>query len=147
VLTYSEVKSLAVGNPLIKRKIELETELQRKLVLKSKHERAKTEAAEQLLQLPAKNSELLKLRDILQKDMLLAEQNTGEGFSMMLAGENYTRRRDAGERLIEMLRNMHLYVRKSESAHIGGSNSFLRTIFRGQGESFCSRAVGPIVQI
>lgn len=103
VLTYSEVKSLAVGNPLIKRRIELETELQRKLVLKSKHERARTEAAEQLLQLPAKNTELLKLRGILQKDMLLAEQNTGEAFSMMLAGETFTRRRDAGERLIELL--------------------------------------------
>lgn len=58
VLTYSEVKSLAVGNPLIKRKIELETELQRKLVLKSKHERARTEAAEQLLQLPGKEQRI-----------------------------------------------------------------------------------------
>ena len=121
VLTYSEVKSLAVGNPLIKRKIELETELQRKLVLKSKHERAKTEAAEQLLQLPAKNSELLKLRDILQKDMLLAEQNTGEGFSMMLAGENYTRRRDAGERLIELLAE-HAFIR--EEKRIGTYRGF-----------------------
>lgn len=79
--------------------------------------------------------------------MLLAEQNTGEGFSMMLAGENYTRRRDAGERLIELLAE-HAFIR--EEKRIGtyrGSNSFLRTIFRGQGESSCSRAVGHIVPI
>ena len=73
------------------------------------------------MQLPAKNSELLKLRDILQKDMLLAEQNTGEGFSMMLAGENYTRRRDAGERLIELLAE-HAFIR--EEKRIGTYRGF-----------------------
>lgn len=99
------------------------------------------------MQLPAKNSELLKLRDILQKDMLLAEQNTVEGFSMMLAGENYTRRRDAGERLIELLAE-HAFIR--EEKRIGtyrGFKLFLANDISGQGESFCLRAVGPIVPI
>lgn len=53
--------------------------------------------------------------------MLLAEQNTGEGFSMMLAGENYTRRRDAGERLIELLAE-HAFIR--EEKRIGTYRGF-----------------------
>lgn len=103
VLTYSEVKSLAVGNPLIKRRIELETELQRKLMLKSKHERARMEAREQLMQLPARRVELTRLKSMFEHDILLAKNNTNQSFCITLEGERITRRRDAGERLIELL--------------------------------------------
>lgn len=103
VLTYSEVKSLAVGNPLIKRRIELETELQRKLMLKSKHERACMEAREQLIKLPAKRVEFTRLKSMFENDIRLAKNNTGQSFCITLEGEKITRRRDAGERLIELL--------------------------------------------
>lgn len=103
VLTYSEVKAFAVGNPLIKRKIELETELQRKQMLKSRHERAKVEAKEQLMQLPAKRRELERLIRIYSGDIELAEKNTASSFSMFLWDETYLKRREAGERLIELI--------------------------------------------
>ena len=103
VLTYSEVKAFAVGNPLIKSRIEIETELQRKQMLKSRHERAKVEAKGQLMQLPAKRLELERLITILKHDMDLAAKNTSSSFSMFLWNETYTKRRDAGERLIELI--------------------------------------------
>ena len=103
VLTYSEVKAFAVGNPLIKSRIEIETELQRKQMLKSRHERAKVEAKGQLMQLPAKRLELERLITILKHDMDLAAKNTSSSFSMFLWDETYTKRRDAGERLIELI--------------------------------------------
>lgn len=105
VLTYSEVKSLAVGNPLIKRRIELETELQRKLMLKSKHERRRMEAGEELMKLPAKRIELEKLCKVFAADSALLEKNntSSSGFIMQLGDETYYKRREAGERIIELL--------------------------------------------
>lgn len=103
VLTYSEVKAFAVGNPLIKSRIELETELQRKQMLKTKHERARVEAREQLIKLPAKRRELKRLCGILETDAKLAEKHTDASFSMMLWNEEFTKRREAGERLIELI--------------------------------------------
>ena len=103
VLTYSEVKSLAVGDPLIKKRIETETELQRMLMLRTRHERARCEAYEQLMKLPAERAELKRLRKMFKEDIERADKNTDTAFSMNLFGEIYTKRRDAGERLIELL--------------------------------------------
>lgn len=102
VLTYSEVKSLAVGNPLIKRRIEVETELQRKLILRSRIERRKIEAGEALLQMPAKKLELERLRTMFTEDIARLE-TVNSGFTMQIMGETYKKRRDAGERLIDLL--------------------------------------------
>lgn len=102
VLTYSEVKSLAVGNPLIKRRIEVETELQRKLILRSRIERRKIEAGEALLQMPAKKLELERLRTMFTEDIARLE-TANSGFTMQIMCETYKKRRDAGERLIDLL--------------------------------------------
>ena len=103
VLTYSEVKAFAVGNPLIKRRIELETELQRKQMLKTKQERTKLEAKQALLQIPGKKEELKRLIGILNEDAARAEKYSSPNFTMNLWNEEFTKRREAGERLIELL--------------------------------------------
>ncbi|MBQ1893368.1 MAG: DEAD/DEAH box helicase family protein [Clostridia bacterium] len=102
VLTYSEVKSLAVGNPLIKRRIELETEIQRKSTLRSRIERAKDSAREQLLAMPQRENGLKDAIAKLEKD-LEASGARQEGYLITLGDEEYTRRRDAGERLLELV--------------------------------------------
>lgn len=103
VLTYSEVKSLAVGNPLIKRRIELETLLQRKTMLKARFERARLDASERLLQLPSRRIELERLIGLFDDDIARAEEHTDASFRMTLMGESFFKRREAGERLIELL--------------------------------------------
>jgi len=103
VLTYSEVKSLAVGNPLIKRRIELETELQRKAMLKARIEHSKDTAREQLLSFPQQKNQLKDLISSYASDMELAAQNKGEDYSIVIEGETFTRRRDAGTRLLELV--------------------------------------------
>lgn len=105
VLTYSEVKSLAVGNPLIKRKIELENDLRRKQMLKIKFEHRKVEAGEALLQLPARRAELQKLKKTFSEDIAILEQSDlkTSGFEMVLMNEIFKKRREAGERLIDLL--------------------------------------------
>lgn len=103
VLTYSEVKSLAVGNPLIKRRIELETELQRKAMLRARIDRAKDSAREQLLQLPQRERQLITMIDMYEADIKTAKNNPNEPYTLELGGEIFLRRRDAGERLLELL--------------------------------------------
>ncbi|MBQ4341983.1 MAG: DEAD/DEAH box helicase family protein [Clostridia bacterium] len=103
VLTYSEVKSLAVGNPLIKRRIELETELQRKSMLRARIERAKDAAREKLLTLPQRENELRETAGLLRADLALAAANPVDAeYEMTVTGERFTRRRDAGARLLEL---------------------------------------------
>ena len=103
VLTYSEVKSLAVGNPLIKRRIELETELQRKSMLRARVERAKDNAKEQLLKYPQLKSRLEQSIEKYDLDIANVALYSGESFSITLLGEVITRRRDAGETLFAIL--------------------------------------------
>lgn len=103
VLTYSEVKSLAVGNPLIKRRIEVETQLQRLLMLKAKHDKNRVAAGEELLKFPAMRMELERLREVFSEDARVVRNNTPQSFRMLLMDEVFTKRRDAGERLTELL--------------------------------------------
>lgn len=130
VLTYSEVKSLAVGNPLIKRKIELETELQRNMMLKAKHERARKEAYEQMLAIPSRLEDYTDALDRLRADDETAAKHS-HAFRMELGATLYTRRRDAGERLIELITE-HAYIRSD--THIG--------IFRGFELLLANDAIG-----
>ena len=121
VLKYSEVKSLAVGNPLIKRRIELETELQRKGMLRARIERAKDAAREQLLLIPQKENELKDAIGRLAADRATADANPNESYSAFIFGEEYDRRRDMGERMLELL-NEYAYVR--EPVEIGSFRGF-----------------------
>ncbi|MBO4849258.1 MAG: DEAD/DEAH box helicase family protein [Clostridia bacterium] len=111
VLTYSEVKSLAVGNPLIKRRIELETELQRSSMLRSRIERAKDGAREQLLKMPQRENQLTELIEKYRRDIENLAACRTDGYSIVIMGEVYTRRRDAGERLLELVTE-NAYIRE-----------------------------------
>lgn len=131
VLTYSEVKSLAVGNPLIKRRIELETELQRKGTLRARIERGRDRAREQLLQLPHRESELRETMEKFSKDLELTSEMREQGFNMAIGEDVYTRRRDAGERLLELLTE-HAYVHEPiEIGSFMGLKLFLTTDHTG----------------
>ncbi len=121
VLTYSEVKSLAVGDPLIKLRIELETEMQRKGALRARIERARDAAKEQLLLLPQKEAGVREAIEKLSADAETAAKSQEEAWSIEIDGEVYTRRRDGGERLLELPAE-HAYVR--EPVRIGSFRGF-----------------------
>ena len=109
------------GNPLIKRRIELETELQRKGMLRARIERAKDAAREQLLLIPQKENELKDAIGRLAADRATADANPNESYSAFIFGEEYDRRRDMGERMLELL-NEYAYVR--EPVEIGSFRGF-----------------------
>ncbi len=121
VLTYSEVKSLAVGNPLIKRRIELETELQRKSMLRARVEHARDSAKERLLQFPGLIAQQEESIAKLAQDMKTAADTKSEDYSIEIEGEVFTRRRDAGTRLLELTDD---YAYLHEPIRIGSFRGF-----------------------
>lgn len=54
VLSYSEVKALAIGNPLIKKRVEVANELTRQLVLMREFAEERQRRGQELLELPAR---------------------------------------------------------------------------------------------
>ena len=61
VLDYAEVKALAVGNPLIKERVEVANELSRYLTLQRKLVETKTAMEKELLELPGRKAHQKKL--------------------------------------------------------------------------------------
>lgn len=56
VLDYAEVKALAVGNPLIKERVEIANELTRYIMLQKKHVETRTRLEQELLELPGRKA-------------------------------------------------------------------------------------------
>ena len=82
-------------------------------MLKTKQERARLEAKQVLLQIPGKKEELKRLIGILEEDAARAEKYSNPNFSMNLWNEEFTKRREAGERLIELLAE-HAFIRSEK---------------------------------
>lgn len=58
VLGYSEVKALAIGNPIIKKRVEITNEMQRLITLQNKYMEERIAMQKELLRLPGLSSEL-----------------------------------------------------------------------------------------
>jgi hypothetical protein len=101
VLNYAEVKAVATGNPLIKRKMELELEVQRLQILEAQYiaDRYSLENAV-LKHIPA---DLAKLAEKIQgyKSDICRRDGNGGDFSMTLGKYTFTERKDAGEMLLK----------------------------------------------
>ncbi|MBQ8041664.1 MAG: DEAD/DEAH box helicase family protein [Lachnospiraceae bacterium] len=69
VLDYAEVKALAVGNPLIKERVEAANELTRYITLQSKLVDSKNRMEEELLELPGKKQHQEKLIKWCEEDV------------------------------------------------------------------------------
>jgi len=128
VLNYAEMAAIASGNPLIKEKMEVDAEVTRLQLLKrsfvsSRYNLEKElkitlpERKEQQLSILAKIKADIEMRD---KSPLFAKTNTtpaileqisetdleqadNSEFSMMIAGQEITERKKAGELLMDML--------------------------------------------
>lgn len=68
VLDYAEVKALAIGNPLIKKRVETANELTRYLTLQRKHIEAHIRLEKELMELPSKISRQQEIINKCEKD-------------------------------------------------------------------------------
>lgn len=69
VLTYAEVKALAIGNPLIKKRVETANLLDRKRLAFRQRQKQLSELRSILEQYPKKQEKLRRLRDTIGKDI------------------------------------------------------------------------------
>jgi hypothetical protein len=116
--SYSEVKALATGNPLLMDKAEADAELTRL----ERTERAWLRNHDALRQKVAANLRRVTELEALtgQIDTAIGSRNTrGDAFSMILGTIRFTRRNDAGEQLKNLIAALHEALVKSSHKRLG----------------------------
>jgi hypothetical protein len=103
VLNYAEVKAIATGNPLIRRKMELDMEVQRLRILESQYRADRYSLEDSVLKhFPAKLARLDGEIKNLEADTLRRDADAGD-FHMRLGKHEFTERKEAGETLLKAL--------------------------------------------
>lgn len=108
-LSYAEVKALATGDPRIKEKTELETELAKLKLLKANHDGQKYELEDRLIQyFPQAIQQTRERIKGLEADLEVyrAHPAQGDTFHMEVLGRTFTERKDAGAALIAACKQM-----------------------------------------
>lgn len=97
VLSYAEVKALATGNPLIKEKMDIDTEVTRLKLLKSNflNQKYKSETAFKKV-LPEKIRILEQEKNLLELSIKNRDAQDRSEFVINILGKNYSERSDAG---------------------------------------------------
>jgi len=106
-LSYAEIKALCAGNPLIKEKMELDTDIKRLKMLKAQHTNQRYKLERDVhTYIPGQITSIKEYIEGGKADMARIKthtQNVSEGISpMTINGKQYTERAEAGEALIEM---------------------------------------------
>lgn len=107
VLNHAEVKAIAMDDPLIKRKMELEIEVQRLRVLEKQYSREKFSLQDKLAkEYPTQIKRLHRRMDCLEKDIALRNESRKRYgkeivFAMTIMDKQYTDRTEAGEELLK----------------------------------------------
>ena len=106
VLNYAEVKAIATGNPLIKRKMELDLEMQRLTILESQYKENRYRLEDDILKrLPQKIAGLNERIAGFERDVTLRDNNTTEEFHMQIGKRSFSERKDAGELLLQSIQS------------------------------------------
>ena len=101
VLNYSEMQAIASGDPRIKEKIQLDTDVSRLRLLESEHLNKKYQLEDRVTFCQAQISIAKKQLDLAKADKKFAEKNAlpdGE-FKIVINGTTFTERKDAGAEL------------------------------------------------
>lgn len=121
-LSFAEIKILATGNPQIKEKMELDVEVQKLSLLRSNHMKQKFNLEDKLVK--TFPQELLRLEnnlEILTKDLAKSQENPiDKNFNIEILGTNYTDKKLAGEKIIEVCKD----IKPDEKVEVGNFRGF-----------------------
>ena len=109
VLTFSEVKALATGNPFIKEKMELDVEVARLKLYKGDFNSQKYRLEDDInFNLPQRIKHLELMIDSYEKDMRTYQEHyeMSDEFTLTINHVDYTSRKEAGAALAEQLHNL-----------------------------------------
>ncbi len=117
-LNYAEIKALATGNPLIKEKMDLETQITRLKMLESSFNQNRYILEDNVLQkYPTEIKKLTKRMENLVEDMgNLKEKGSADTFvGLQIKDEVYTDKKEATKALLDAIRS----IRLGTDEHIG----------------------------
>ena len=128
-LSYAEIKALCSGNPLIKEKMNLDTDVAKLKLLKSSFLSQRYALEDQVVkQFPREIAEAEQEIAGLKADAEWVKTNTtpdADGFSpMILEGKTYTDKKEAGSALLELAHNM----KSPDPIQIGTYRGFSMTL-------------------
>jgi hypothetical protein len=110
VFGFAEIASSALGNDIMKRKLDTDKKVKQLTAEKTKFERDKRKAEEELQQIPR----LIKNReDIIRQtesDLKAVHDSSGDKFRMTIDGVEYDKREEAGKKLQELEGQKHQLV-------------------------------------
>jgi hypothetical protein len=120
VLSYAEIKALCAGNPLIKEKIDLESEVGKLKMLKTEHRNQQYRMQDKMLTIIPKQIMACKQNiENINADIATLNQNTHKdekGISpMTINGASYTSRAEAGEAITAVCKSLD----KADNEKIG----------------------------
>lgn len=118
-LNYAEIKALATGDPKIKEKMDLDNEVTKLKMLEANYKSNRYRLEDKVAKTyPEEIARIEKLIEAVKKDISLIEpQGEGENrfTSLTIHGEKIMDKKEAGERLLEAIKN----VKVNESKVIG----------------------------
>lgn len=118
-LNYAEIKALATGDPKIKEKMDLDNEVTKLKMLEANYKSNRYRLEDKVANTyPEEIARIEKLIEAVKKDISLIEpQGEGENrfTSLTIHGEKIMDKKEAGERLLEAIKN----VKVNESKVIG----------------------------
>ena len=129
VLSYAEVKALATGNPLIKEKMDIDSEVSRLTLLKADYNTRKYKMQDNFLYTyPKLISEAKQNLHNIQMDIEKRELNKSEDFNMLINGVYYDEREEAGNIILALTSGLNV----NETLHVGQFVGFDLSIQKSQ---------------
>lgn len=100
-LSYSEIKALASGNPLIKEKMDLDVQVSKLKILKANFLSVKYELEDQIAStFPQKISSAKYNVEKIKRDIELAKSHINDDFALKIKGITYNDKKEAGQQLL-----------------------------------------------
>ncbi len=132
-LSYAEIKALATGNPHIKEKMELDTEVAKLKMIKSSYQNEIYSLEDKIIKYyPQRIAELTQDLQGNQADLEVVKQHPKQEDKfnpMTIDGVQYTEKKDAGEALIERCKKLT----NTDPVEIGNYRGFAITIYIDEG--------------
>ena len=106
VLNYAEVKAIATGNPHIKRKIELDIEVQRLTILEPQYRENRYKMEDAILKrIPVEIAGITERIKNTEADIQRRDANTTDEFRMRIGKNTFAERKEAGELLLKAVQS------------------------------------------
>ena len=124
VLSYGEIKAIAMKNPFLKEKMQIDTEINKINLLKSSWLESKQMFKNVINNIPDRIEKLKNSMQKIQADIKIYEENKKPDFEITLNGKTFDERAKAGEYLMELINKISREKPTNDIEEIGSYNGF-----------------------